>query len=107
MDRIPASERTRERLQALLGGHGKADDLRARMPAQVERAVDQTDVTVGLRKIAQHAAGQRIELFGEQTDIIAAREQKVSRGGLCQNHLSTAAIRASNVNREISAGGAT
>ena len=50
---------------------------RARLPAQIERAVDQTDVTVGLRKIAQHAAGQRIELFGEQTHVIAAREQTI------------------------------
>jgi len=45
--------------------------------AQVERAVDQPDVTVGLRKIAQHPAGQRIKLFGEQTDIIAAGEQTI------------------------------
>ena len=52
---------------------------RARLLAQVERAVDQTDVTVGLRKIAQHAASQWIELFGEQTDIIAAREQTVEQ----------------------------
>ena len=36
-------------------------------------------MTVGLRKIAQHAAGQRIELFGEQTDVIAAREQTVEQ----------------------------
>jgi hypothetical protein len=34
-------------------------------------------VTVGLRKIAQHPAGQRIKLFGEQTDIIAAGEQTI------------------------------
>jgi Periplasmic binding protein len=30
------------------------------MPAQIERAVDQPDMTIGLRKIAQHAAGTPI-----------------------------------------------
>jgi hypothetical protein len=30
------------------------------LPTQTQRAVDQTDVTIGLRKIAQHAARQRI-----------------------------------------------
>ena len=50
---------------------------RARLPTQIKRTVDQTDVTIGLRKIAQHAAGQRIKLFGKQTHIIAAREQTV------------------------------
>src|SRR4029077_15529007 len=34
-----------------------------------------THVTIGLRKIAQHAADQRIELFREQAHIIAALEQ--------------------------------
>ena len=34
------------------------------LAAQIERAIDQTDMTVGLRKIAQHAAGQRVELLG-------------------------------------------
>ena len=42
------------------------------LPAQIERAVDQSDMTIGLRKIAQHAAGQRIELFGKQSHVIAA-----------------------------------
>ena len=50
---------------------------RARLLGQIKRADDQTDVTIGLRKIAQHAAGQRIKLFGKQTHIIAAREQTV------------------------------
>jgi hypothetical protein len=47
----------------------------ALLPAQIERAVDKTNVTIGLRKIAQHAAGQRIELFRQQSYVIAAREQ--------------------------------
>ncbi len=34
---------------------------RTLLPTQIERAVDQTDVTIGLRKIAQHATGQWIE----------------------------------------------
>ena len=40
------------------------------LPAQAKRAVDQTDVAVGLRKIAQHPATSRIELLGEQADVI-------------------------------------
>jgi hypothetical protein len=49
------------------------------LPVQVERAVDQADVTVSLWEIEidQHAARQRIELLGEQTHVIAAREQTV------------------------------
>jgi molybdate-binding protein len=47
------------------------------LPAQVKRAVDQADMTVSLRKIAQHAATQWIELFGEQTYVIATRQQTV------------------------------
>ena len=49
--------------------------LRAPLPTQIERAVDKTNVTIGLRKIAQHAARQRIELFRQQSYVIAAREQ--------------------------------
>src|SRR5262252_3257586 len=48
---------------------------RARLPGQIKRAIDQADVTIGLRKIAQHAAGQRIELFCEQAHVVAASEQ--------------------------------
>src|SRR5262249_15570964 len=48
---------------------------RAFLPTQTERRVDQTDVTIGLRKIAQHAPGQRIKFLGEQTHVIAAQEQ--------------------------------
>jgi hypothetical protein len=32
-------------------------------------------MTIGLWEISQHAAGQRIELFSEQTNVIAARDQ--------------------------------
>ena len=36
-------------------------------------------MAVGLGKIAQHAAGYRIELLGEQTDVVAAREQTIEQ----------------------------
>jgi len=36
-------------------------------------------VAIGLRKIPQHAAAPRIELFGEQAHVIAAREQTVEQ----------------------------
>src|SRR5262249_28356761 len=48
---------------------------RALLSAQTQRTVDQTHVTIGLRKITQHPARQRTELFREQSHIIAAREQ--------------------------------
>jgi hypothetical protein len=32
-----------------------------------------------LRKIAQHAASQRIDLLGEQTHVIASREQALEK----------------------------
>jgi hypothetical protein len=32
-----------------------------------------------LRKIAQHAASQRIDLLGEQTHVIASREQTLEK----------------------------
>jgi hypothetical protein len=47
------------------------------LPAQIERADDQTNVTIGLWEIAQHSARQRIELFREQTNVIAAAEQTI------------------------------
>jgi hypothetical protein len=47
------------------------------LPTQVKRAVDQVDMIVSLRKIAQHAPEERIDLFGEQTHVAAAREQTV------------------------------
>ena len=50
---------------------------RARLPGQIKRADDQTDVTIGLRKIAQHAAGQRIKLFGGKPTSLQ-RESKRS-----------------------------
>src|SRR5690349_6951552 len=32
-------------------------------------------MAIGLRKVAEHAPGQWIELLGEQADVIAARQQ--------------------------------
>src|SRR5580704_68780 len=56
----------RERLRAIFGG--------TEFSAQIKRTVDQADVAVGLRKVAQHAASRGIELFCEQADVIAARK---------------------------------
>lgn len=53
---------------------------RPRVPTQIRRAIDQANVAVGLRKIAQHAAGDRIDLLGQQADIVAAREQAIEQG---------------------------
>jgi len=36
-------------------------------------------VTVSLREIAEHTAGQRIELFGQQTHVVAARQQAIEQ----------------------------
>jgi hypothetical protein len=36
-------------------------------------------MTVGLGKIAQHAAAQRINLFGEQAHVVAVRKQTVEQ----------------------------
>ncbi len=49
----------------------------AHFPAQTQCGVDQAYVTIGLRKISQHAAAQRIKLFSEQPHVVAAREQTV------------------------------
>src|ERR1700730_15164785 len=48
---------------------------RALLPTQTERAVDQTDMTIGLRKITEHPAAQRTELLSKRAHIIAAQEQ--------------------------------
>lgn len=52
---------------------------RTSLPAQVQSAIDQPDVAVGLWKISQHAPCCRIELFGQQADVIAAREQTIEQ----------------------------
>src|SRR5258706_15443981 len=36
-------------------------------------------MTVSLGKVAEHASTQRIELLGEQTDIVAAPEQAIKQ----------------------------
>jgi hypothetical protein len=47
--------------------------------AQIKRTVDQPDMAIGLGKVTQHAPGLRIELLGEQTDVVAAGEQTVEQ----------------------------
>jgi hypothetical protein len=36
-------------------------------------------MTIGLGKIAQHAAAKRINLFGEQAHVVAAGKQRVEQ----------------------------
>ena len=45
---------------------------RACLAGEIQSAIDQTYMTVGLRKISQQAAGNGVELFGKQTDVVAA-----------------------------------
>jgi hypothetical protein len=45
------------------------------MLAKIESAIDQPNVAIGLRKIAQHAPRGGIELFGQQSDVVAMSEQ--------------------------------
>ena len=47
----------------------------AGLPAQIQCAVDQADVTVGLREISEHPSQHRVVFFGEQADVVAARQQ--------------------------------
>ena len=49
----------------------------SRLPAQIKRAVNQADVAIGLREIAQHAAAERINFFREEAYVIAARKQAI------------------------------
>src|SRR5215831_4824168 len=48
---------------------------RARFSAQIERAVDQADVAIGLREVAQHPTSARVELLGEEANIVAVGQQ--------------------------------
>ena len=50
---------------------------RRRPPGQIKSGVDQADVAESLRKVTEHATSRRIELFGEQSDIIAVRHQSL------------------------------
>ena len=54
MSRIPASERTRERLQALLDGHGEEGDLRSALVRLAARLI----VEEGLEGEATDAPGR-------------------------------------------------
>src|SRR5215831_6587332 len=66
-----SSDRERTRLGAILD--------RAHLPTQTQCGVDQTDVTIGLREITQHATGERINLLAQQPHIITARQQPVEQ----------------------------
>jgi putative transposase len=54
MDRIPASERTRERLKALIEGHGERSDLRSELVRLAARLI----VEEGLEGEAADALGR-------------------------------------------------
>ena len=51
---------------------------------EVERRIDQADMRQRLRKISGLAAGLRIELLGQQSEIVGDRDHPVSRGYLCE-----------------------
>jgi len=51
----------------------------ARLARQVQGATDQTNMAVGLRKIAQHTASERIIFLGEQSHVVAAREEAIEQ----------------------------
>src|SRR5437762_2687068 len=60
MDRIPASERTRERLKALMEGHGEAGDLRSELVRLAARLI----VEEGLEGEATDAVGREYYVRG-------------------------------------------
>src|ERR1700733_2143536 len=45
------------------------------MLGKIESAVDQPNVAIGLRKVAEHSASGGIELLGQQSDVVATSEQ--------------------------------
>jgi hypothetical protein len=46
---------------------------------EIDRCVDQTDMTKRLRKISEHATGTRVVSLGEQTEIIPQRKQTLEK----------------------------
>ena len=60
MDRIPASERTRERLKALMEGHGEGSDVRSELVRLAARLI----VEEGLEGEATDALGQEYYVRG-------------------------------------------
>src|SRR6266567_634300 len=78
MDRIPASERTRERLKALMEGHGEAGDLRSELVRLAARLI----VEEGLEGEATDAVGRETGVWGG--GVVAgrgARENVGEEGG--------------------------
>jgi hypothetical protein len=51
----------------------------ARFSTEIECAVDQADMAVGLREIAQHPTCAWIELLGQKTDVVAARHEPLEK----------------------------
>jgi len=50
---------------------------RACLPAQIKRAVNQAYMAIGLGKIAQHVAGQRIHFIRKQAHVVPPGEQSL------------------------------
>src|SRR5208337_4700918 len=46
---------------------------------ELDRSVDQTDMTERLRKISEHATGTRVVFLSEQTEIIPQRQQSLEK----------------------------
>src|ERR1700747_552396 len=55
----------------LLGG--------ARFSTEIECAVDQADMAVGLWEIAQHPTCARVELLGQKAAVVAARHEPLEK----------------------------
>ena len=44
---------------------------RAYTAREIQRAIDQTDVTIGLRKVAEHPPASGLQLFSEESYVVA------------------------------------
>jgi hypothetical protein len=76
MDRIPASERTRERLKALLGGHGEGD-LRSDLVRLAARLI----VEEGLEGEATDALGREYYITCAAPTRAPAIAMAIARAG--------------------------
>jgi len=73
MDRIPASERTRERLKALMEGHGEKTDLRSELVRLALRLI----VEQGLDEAADALGGEYYVRGAARTPAIAMATARV------------------------------
>jgi hypothetical protein len=85
MDRIPACERTRERLKALMEGHGEKADLRSELVRLAARLI----VEEGLEGEAADALGWEYYVRGAGRRLSqwlphGSAEDGGGRGGICR-----------------------